>query len=100
MNKGLKPLAPTKRRGFRNILRNPFWRKTMTNNVGGFDRLIRLALAAVLFYLGLMVYTGSALGTGLAVAGAIAAITGLLGFCGLYSLLGINTRKADQRPQA
>jgi hypothetical protein len=72
----------------------------MINNVGGFDRLMRLALAAVLFYLGLGVYAGSALGIGLAVAGAIAAITGLLGFCGLYRLLGLNTHKVDQRPQA
>ena len=68
----------------------------MRQNVGGFDRLIRFALAAVLLYLGLTVYVSSALGTGLAIAGAIAFISGLLGFCGLYSLLGINTRKADQ----
>jgi preprotein translocase subunit SecF len=72
----------------------------MGQNVGGFDRLIRLVLAAVLLYLGLTVYVGSALGTGLAIAGAIAAISGLLGICSLYSLLGINTRHADQRPQA
>jgi hypothetical protein len=71
----------------------------MIQNVGGLDRWIRLALAAVLFYLGLGLYAGSALGTGLVIAGAIAAITGLLGFCGLYRVLGISTHKADQTPQ-
>ncbi|NER78408.1 MAG: DUF2892 domain-containing protein [Leptolyngbya sp. SIO1D8] len=46
------------------------------------------------------VYPGSALGIGLDVIGAIAALTGLFGFCGLYKLLGMNTRAADQTPQA
>ncbi|ASC73392.1 hypothetical protein XM38_043570 [Halomicronema hongdechloris C2206] len=72
----------------------------MTNNVGMLDRMIRFMLAGVLLYLGTSVYSGSALGIGLDVIGAIAALTGLFGFCALYSLLRINTRKADQTPQA
>ena len=65
----------------------------MTSNVGTIDRMIRLVLASVLFYLGLIVYSGSNLGIALAVAGAVALFTGLVGFCGLYRLLGINTCK-------
>lgn len=72
----------------------------MTGNVGIFDRLVRLAIAAVLIYLGLVTFASSSLGIGLDFLGLIAAFTGLFGFCGLYRLLGISTRKADHHPQA
>lgn len=70
----------------------------MKTNVGAVDRAIRLALAAVLMYLGLVLYSGSALGIGLLVAGAVLLVTGLVGFCGLYSLLGLRTNQS-QEPQ-
>jgi hypothetical protein len=63
----------------------------MKTNVGSLDRLIRLLLASVLFYLGLFLYGGSALGIGLSLAGGVLLVTGLVGFCGLYSLLGLRT---------
>jgi hypothetical protein len=47
----------------------------MLTNVGTTDRLLRLLIASVLFYLGLFSYAGSALGIGLAVAGAVALLT-------------------------
>lgn len=72
----------------------------MFNNVGTVDRLLRLLVGGVLFYLGLFTYAGSALGIGLDVAGGLALLTGLVGSCALYGLFGINTRKRDQSSQA
>lgn len=63
----------------------------MTTNVGMFDRILRLLLAAVALYLGFFVYLGSALGIGLTVAGAVFGLTAIVGLCPLYSLLGIRT---------
>lgn len=70
----------------------------MKTNVGAVDRAVRLVLAAVLLYLGLVLYSGSTLGIGLVVAGAVLLVTGLVGFCGLYSLLGLRTNQS-QEPQ-
>ncbi len=68
----------------------------MFNNVGKVDRLIRLLLATVLAYLGLLIYSGSALGIGLTIGAVILAITALAGSCLLYGLFGINTRNLQQ----
>jgi hypothetical protein len=68
----------------------------MFNNVGTVDRIIRLILARVLAYFGLLVYSGSALGIGLTIAGAVMAISALAGSCMLYGLFGINTRNSQQ----
>ena len=67
----------------------------MFTNVGTTDRLLRLLIASVLFYLGLFSYTGSALGIGFDVAGSVALLTALFGFCGLYRLLGLNTHQSN-----
>lgn len=67
----------------------------MFSNVGMLDRLIRLVLASVLLYFGLMVHAGSTLGIVLDLAGAVMALTGLFGFCGLYKLLGISSRQSS-----
>lgn len=67
----------------------------MATNVGWLDRLLRLLVASVLFYLGLFLYSGSPLGMGLVVAGGILLLTALVGFCGLYRLLGIHTNQPD-----
>ena len=63
----------------------------MKTNVGVVDRIVRLVLAVMLLYLGLVLYSGSVLGIGLVGVGAILLVTGLVGFCGLYQLLGIQT---------
>lgn len=67
----------------------------METNVGWLDRLLRLLVASVLFYLGLFLYSGSPLGMGLVVAGGVLLLTALVGFCGLYRLLGIHTNQPD-----
>lgn len=63
----------------------------MLTNIGIFDRLIRVALAAVLLALGLTVYSGSSLGIGLSIAAVVVALTAAVSFCPLYRLLGIST---------
>jgi hypothetical protein len=69
----------------------------MKTNVGSLDRLIRLLLASVLFYLGLFLYSDSALGLGLVIAGGILLVTALVGFCGLYRFLGLHTNQPNEQ---
>lgn len=63
----------------------------MERNLEVIDRLIRLVLASILFYLGLFLYGSSGVGIALVVAGVVLLLSALLGFCGLYRLLGIRT---------
>ena len=68
----------------------------MTVNEGTVDRVIRVVLAAVLFFL---VFAGVVTGVWAWIAGvvgAIALITGVLGFCGLYAVFGMNTCPAPK----
>jgi hypothetical protein len=68
----------------------------MKVNEGSIDRVIRVALAAVLFFL---VFSGAVSGVWAwvaGVAGAVALVTGVLGFCGLYALIGVNTCPAPK----
>ncbi|MGB3639037.1 MAG: DUF2892 domain-containing protein [Rivularia sp. (in: cyanobacteria)] len=67
----------------------------MKSNMGVIDRVIRIAIAGVLLYLGLIVHRDSALGIGLAFLSIIPVLTALLGNCPLYKLLGISTRKVN-----
>ncbi len=69
----------------------------MKINIGSFDRLIRLLLASVLFYLGLFLYGGTGLGVGFIVAGSIFLLTAVVGFCGIYRLLGIHTNQTTEQ---
>ncbi len=65
----------------------------MKRNMGIADRVIRVALAAlvaVLVPLGLL--TGAA-AIVLGIVGAIFLVTGIVGTCPLYLLLGISTRR-------
>ncbi|TCD04980.1 DUF2892 domain-containing protein [Erythrobacteraceae bacterium CFH 75059] len=63
----------------------------MSRNIGGFDRIFRLVLAALLL---LLFFAGALPGAdgfiGL-VAAAVLAGTALVGFCPAYRLLGLNT---------
>lgn len=66
---------------------------SLSLNVGGTDRIVRIVLGVVLIALS---YFGVLTGTAAIVAyvvAAIAIVTGLVNFCLLYTLLGINTRK-------
>ncbi len=68
----------------------------MKVNEGAIDRVIRVALAAVLFFL---IFSGTVSGVWAwvaGVAGAAALVTGALGFCGLYALIGVNTCPAPK----
>ena len=63
----------------------------MTKNMGTTDKIIRLALAAVVAAL---YFTGTISGTPALVLGVFAiifALTSLASFCPLYSIVGINT---------
>ena len=60
----------------------------MQCNVGGIDRILRIAVGALLIILAI---TGT-IGTW-GYLGLIPLATGIFRFCGAYSLLGINTSK-------
>jgi heme O synthase-like polyprenyltransferase len=64
----------------------------MKQNVGGFDRVLRLVFGAALIAYGYikMIWW-------VELIGAIVFLTGLIGWCGLYTLLGINTAKKAQK---
>lgn len=66
----------------------------ITRNIGGADRVIRLAAGLALGFAAYQTGGGAAIILG--IAGAMAFVTGLVGWCGLYTLLGINTCKADK----
>ena len=57
----------------------------MTRNEGNIDRIIRIALALVIFAVGLV--TGSWFG----LIGIVPLATGLIGWCPLYSVFGLST---------
>jgi hypothetical protein len=61
-------------------------------NVGGVDRVLRLALGAVLFVAGLFLIAGKGSpGKIVVVVGALALLTGIFRFCVLYLPFGIST---------
>lgn len=61
----------------------------MTRNEGNIDRIIRIALALVIFAIGLT--TGSLLG----LIGIVPLFTGVTGWCPIYTLLGVSTTPAQ-----
>lgn len=58
----------------------------MNKNVGGLDRIIRIAVGAGLIAAAVLEYVGP-----WGYIGAVPLATGLLGWCPPYSMLGINT---------
>jgi len=64
-------------------------------NVGGTDRMVRLAAGAILLALalipGLQVFGTGALAWAVGIVGLVLLATGALRLCPLYSVLGINT---------
>jgi len=70
----------------------------MAKNVGGTDKLVRIALGAVLglaslAILGNVVDAAPVLSPVLGVLALILLVTGATSTCGLYSALGISTRQ-------
>jgi hypothetical protein len=81
---------------------------TMKKNVGGYDRLGRLVIGALLVLAGIAGYAGllgvavgpipQALGAVvLILIGAILVVTGYMQTCPINSLLGVNTRGSGDR---
>lgn len=69
----------------------------MQKNMGSADKIIRIILAAVFFYL---YFTGTVtgiIGIILLILGIAFVLTSLIGFCGLYKILGISTCPAPKQ---
>lgn len=64
----------------------------MTANVGGWDKIIRIVVGALLMILAAMNVIGW-----WGWLGAIMLVTGLTSRCALYPLLGINTCSANKK---
>ena len=65
----------------------------MKQNVGTIDKVLRIAIAAILAYLYFSETVTGTLGIIALVIAAAALITSAIGFCGLYSIIGVNTCK-------
>jgi uncharacterized membrane protein len=68
----------------------------MKKNMGSIDKLIRLAIAAVLVVLYFMNIIGGTLGIVLLVFAGVFVLTSLISFCPLYTALGFTTGKKDE----
>jgi hypothetical protein len=69
----------------------------MKANIGRLDKLIRLAIAAALFFIYLRFSSGKWSEIILIMGALLMLITSLLDTCPLYSLLKISTRKKDRQ---
>jgi hypothetical protein len=65
----------------------------MKKNMGNTDRLIRIAIAAVLLIVALLDLFPSTLNIIALIVAVIFTLTSFMSFCGLYSLFGWNTCK-------
>lgn len=69
----------------------------MKTNMGGLDRTLRLAAAAVIAVLLILHAVKGTLAVVLAVVAAIFLITTLVGVCPAYVPFGLSTRKKDKK---
>ncbi|MCS7250910.1 MAG: DUF2892 domain-containing protein [Anaerolineae bacterium] len=65
----------------------------MTLNVAGWDRIVRLVVAAVFILISTFVLRFNTLGIILAIVGVVLILTSLMGWCPLYSLVGFRTKR-------
>ena len=69
----------------------------MTANVGTIDRILRVALGAVLLYLaffsGMQLFAAPLFKYGAAIVGIVMLVTSTLKICPIYSILGLKTCK-------
>jgi len=68
----------------------------MKKNMGPTDRIIRLALAALVAVLYFTNVITGTLGIVLIVVAVVFALTSLISFCPLYPLIGMNTCKKEK----
>lgn len=66
----------------------------MKSNVGGIDKIARIAVGAILLILAIM-----GIGTPWTWIGVVPLVTGLVGFCPLYTLFGFSTCPAPTQDQ-
>lgn len=67
----------------------------MKKNVGTIDKLIRIAIAAIIAILYLTHVISGTLGIVLLILSAILVITSFVGICPLYMPLGLSTKRRD-----
>ena len=73
----------------------------LRRNVGGVDRVVRLALGAILFCGGLFLWIGKgSLGVIVAGVGLLVLLTGVVRFCALYIPFDISTARDSRRTEA
>ncbi|MGG9964647.1 YgaP family membrane protein [Ferruginibacter sp. SUN106] len=65
----------------------------MKKNMGSYDRIIRLLIAAVVAVLYFTNVITGTLGIVLLIIAGVFVLTSLISFCPLYTILGINTCK-------
>lgn len=68
----------------------------MKPNMGSIDKIIRIALAAVVAILYFTNVISGTLGIILLVFAAVFVLTSLISFCPLYPLFGMNTKEKKQ----
>lgn len=68
----------------------------MKANMGGFDRIVRSLIAAVIAVLFFMNIISGTLGIVLLVVAGVFLLTSLVSFCPLYTLIGLNTCPAKK----
>jgi hypothetical protein len=66
-------------------------------NEASWDRIARVAIGAVLIYLGFSGTVEGGLGTFLGVLGFVPLITGLVGWCPLYAIFRFRTNRENAR---
>jgi hypothetical protein len=72
----------------------------LRRNVGGVDRVVRLALGAILFCGGLFLWIGKgSLGAIVAGVGLLVLLTGVVRFCALYIPFDISTARTAGEPR-
>ncbi len=72
----------------------------LERNVGGIDRIVRLAGGGLLFIAGLLLLPGGTLRLVALVAGALGLVTGSVGFCPAYLPFGFSTKRHDAQGPA
>lgn len=67
----------------------------MKSNIGLFDRIVRIVVAAIIATLGYLNIVTGVVGIVLLAIAAILLLTTIIGFCPLYGALGINTNHSS-----
>ena len=69
----------------------------MKKNMGSIDKLIRLAIAAIIVVLFFMKIISGTLGIVLLVIAGVSVLTSLISYCPLYPVVGLSTTKGEEK---